>query len=51
MAKSSHAEDEVQILKLTIILYLFAFVVKLTGYFLTGIIVLLADALHSLSDQ
>jgi len=46
----THRESEFRTLRLTIILYIIAFAVKLIGYFLTGIIVLLADALHSLSD-
>ena len=50
MAAPSHGEAELQTLKLTILLYVIAFAVKLVGYFLTGIMVLLADALHSLSD-
>ncbi len=50
MDTSQQSEHEVATLKLTIILYGIAFAVKLTGYFLTGIMVLLADALHSLSD-
>lgn len=47
---SQGTRSELAILKLTIILYVVAFVVKLTGYYLTGIMVLLADAFHSLSD-
>jgi len=50
VAAPSHGEAELQTLKLTILLYVIAFAVKLVGYFLTGIMVLLADALHSLSD-
>ncbi|MBW6463240.1 MAG: cation diffusion facilitator family transporter [Firmicutes bacterium] len=50
MDKTKRAEYELSTLKLTIILYGFAFAVKITGYYLTGIMVLLADALHSLSD-
>lgn len=50
MDTSRQAKQELATLKLTIILYGFAFTVKLAGYFLTGIMVLLADALHSLSD-
>ena len=49
-AVSQGAKSELAMLKFTIILYVFAFVIKLAGYYLTGIMVLLADALHSLSD-
>jgi ferrous-iron efflux pump FieF len=35
---------------LTVALYVFAFAIKLTGYFLTGVVAILADALHSLAD-
>jgi len=50
MDRTKRAEHELSTLKLTIVLYGFAFAVKITGYYLTGIMVLLADALHSLSD-
>lgn len=41
---------ELGAMKLAIGLYVLAFALKLTGFFLTGVMVLLADALHSLSD-
>lgn len=50
MSDSSRRESELKTLRLTLFLYVIAFGVKLAGYFLTGIMVLLADALHSLSD-
>ncbi|MDW7678830.1 MAG: cation diffusion facilitator family transporter [Bacillota bacterium] len=49
-AASQGTTSELTMLKFTIILYVIAFVIKLAGYYLTGIMVLLADALHSLSD-
>ena len=50
MNASKRADFELATLKFTILLYGIAFTVKLTGFFMTGIMVLLADALHSLSD-
>lgn len=41
---------ELSAIKLTLALYFLALVVKLIGFFTTGVMVLLADALHSLSD-
>jgi cation diffusion facilitator family transporter len=50
MENTGRDRSDLRTMKLTIVLYAIAFSVKLTGFFLTGIIVLLADALHSLSD-
>jgi len=47
---STRSSSELTTLKLTIALYGIAFSVKITGFLMTGIMVLLADALHSLSD-
>lgn len=41
---------ELNSIKLTLVFYTLAMVLKLIGFFATGIMVLLADALHSVSD-
>jgi cation diffusion facilitator family transporter len=49
MDASQHGQ-ELRVLKLTLGLYLVIFVLKLVVYFLTGVLALLAEALHTLSD-
>ncbi len=46
---TSH-ESDVHALKLAVGLYLFVFALKLAVYFMTGVMALLAEALHTLSD-
>lgn len=41
---------DVRGLKLTLALYLFIFALKLSAYFLTGVMALMAEAFHTLSD-
>ncbi|MCF8110817.1 MAG: cation diffusion facilitator family transporter [Desulfobacteraceae bacterium] len=43
-------QTELNSIKLTLVFYALAMVLKLAGFFATGIMVLLADALHSVSD-
>ncbi|MFB6291512.1 MAG: cation diffusion facilitator family transporter, partial [Candidatus Bipolaricaulia bacterium] len=48
---SELAEDsELRNMKWAVALYTLVFLMKLVGFFFTGVMVLLADALHSLSD-
>ena len=50
-ANSSHdAERELRTLKLSVALYLIVFVLKLGAYYVTGVMALLAEGLHTLSD-
>ena len=42
--------EDVRNLQLTLIVYLFIFAIKLAAYFLSGIVAVLAEALHTLSD-
>jgi cation diffusion facilitator family transporter len=48
--EAAHEGKELSTMKLTVGLYLFAFGLKLAGFFITGVTAILADALHSLSD-
>ncbi len=43
-------DEELGSIQLTIVIYILAMALKLIGFFATGIMVLLADALHTLSD-
>jgi cation diffusion facilitator family transporter len=42
--------EELRALKLAVVLYILVFVLKLGAYFITGVMALLAEALHTLSD-
>jgi cation diffusion facilitator family transporter len=44
-----HSED-VRSLKMTLIIYLFIFAMKLVVYFMSGVMALLAEAMHTFSD-
>jgi cation diffusion facilitator family transporter len=46
----SQDKDELHGLKLALRLYVFVFALKIAVYFLTGVMALLAEALHTLSD-
>ncbi len=48
--KASQEGREVHALKLTLGLYVVVFALKLVVYFLTGVLAILAEALHTLSD-
>lgn len=50
MPEEKSKEESFRTLKLTVFLYSVTFAVKLIGFTVTDILVLLADALHSLSD-
>src|SRR5512136_1507029 len=42
--------EDIRSLQLTLGLYMFIFAIKLTAYFLSGVMAVLAEALHTLSD-
>lgn len=48
-AQSDHA-TELRTLKLSVVLYVFVFALKMGAYFWTGVMALLAEGLHTLSD-
>lgn len=46
----SHQQNDTRALKLTLGIYVLLFVLKLAAYFFTGVLALLAESLHTLSD-
>jgi hypothetical protein len=42
--------EDIRSIQLTLGLYVFIFAIKLAAYFLTGVMAVLAEALHTLSD-
>jgi cation diffusion facilitator family transporter len=46
----SEEKREIGTLKLVVVMYLVVFIMKLIAYFLSGVMALLAEALHTLSD-
>ena len=45
-----HQSEDIRSLKMTLIIYLVIFALKLVVYFMSGVMALLAEALHTLSD-
>ncbi|NIN94530.1 MAG: hypothetical protein GTO49_06065, partial [Anaerolineae bacterium] len=48
--KATQESGELRTLKLAVGLYVFTFALKLAIYFVTGVMAMLAQAMHTLSD-